>query len=290
MERTFDFLGTEVSGTDRDRVAVVPVPVEWSASYRRGTARAPEAILAASMQIEFYNSALDIDLEGTGIVTLRETFAGKEDIIAFTREHRELFRETFPCFIGGEHSITPWILEGLGYEALGIVWLDAHADMRESYLGEKESHACAGRNALPFGKLVQIGVRSYSSEERDFIRGCAGTRVFGWWNEGAWEAIRRLPDPVYLSIDFDAVDPSILRAVGTPEPGGLQWDELMDLLSFVFANKRVVAMDAVELCPQEHDETSNFIAAKIIYEAISRFMRKELNGEAQIPHPPDAAD
>ncbi|MDD4858297.1 MAG: arginase family protein, partial [Candidatus Krumholzibacteria bacterium] len=130
-----------------------------------------------------------------------------------------------------------------------------------------------------FGKLVQIGVRSYSSEERDFVRGCAGTRIFGWWNEGAWEAIRRLPDPVYLSIDFDAVDPSILRAVGTPEPGGLQWDELMDLLSFVFEEKRVVAMDAVELSPAPNDETSNFIAAKIVYEAISRYLRKELHRE-----------
>ena len=277
MERTFDFLGTEVSGADGDRVAVIPVPVEWSASYGRGTARAPQAILDASMQIEFYNSALDIDLEGAGIVTLREKLERKDDVVAFVREHRELFRETFPCFIGGEHSITPWILEGLGYETLGVVWLDAHADMRESYLGEKESHACAARNTLPFGSLVQIGVRSYSSEEREFLRGCAGTRVFGWWNEGAWEAIRRLSDPVYLSIDFDAVDPSIVRAVGTPEPGGLQWDELMDLLTFVFEEKRVVAMDAVELCPTPNDETSNFIAAKIVYEAISRFLRKELH-------------
>jgi agmatinase len=279
MERTFDFLGIEVSG-DRDRVCVIPVPIEWSASYGKGTARAPEAILAASMQVEFYNAALDVDLERSGIVTLRETLPGKEALIAFVREHRDLFRAALPCFIGGEHSITPWILEGLGYDSLGIVWLDAHADMRESYLGERESHACAARNSLPFGKLVQIGVRAYSSEERDFIRSCGGTRVFECWNEGAWEAIRRLPDPVYLSIDFDAVDPSILRAVGTPEPGGLLWDELMDLLSFVFETKRVIAMDAVELCPTEHDETSNFIAAKIVYEAISRFLRKELPREA----------
>ncbi len=280
MERTFDFLGTEVSAANRDRVAVIPVPVEWSASYGRGAARAPQAIIDASMQIEFYTSSLDLDLEKTGIVTLRETIAGKDDLVSFVRTHRDYFRGTLPCFLGGEHSITPWILEGLGCEPLGVVWLDAHADLRAQYLGEKESHACAARNSLPFGKLVQIGVRSYSSEERDFLRGCDGTRVFGRWNEGAWEAIRRLPDSVYLSIDFDAVDPTILRAVGTPEPGGLQWDELMDLLSFVFENKRVVAMDAVELAPVENDETSNFIAAKIVYEAISRHIRKELQREA----------
>ena len=92
MERTFDFLGPEVSGTDRDRVAVIPVPVEWSASYGRGTARAPGAILAASMQVEFYNSALDVDLEGAGIVTLRERLERREDVVAFVREHREFFR------------------------------------------------------------------------------------------------------------------------------------------------------------------------------------------------------
>ena len=280
MERNFDFLGPEVSSNGRDRVYVIPVPIEWSATYGRGTARAPRAILNASLQVEVYNAGLDFDLEGAGIVTLNERLERKEDVVAFVRDHRDIFREALPCFIGGEHSITPWILEGLGCESLGIVWLDAHADMRESYLGEKENHACAARNALPYGQLVQIGVRSFSREERDFLSRCAGTRMFDFWCDDARRAIRRLPESVYLSIDFDSVDPSILRAVGTPEPDGLAWDELMDLLSFVFERKRVVAMDAVELCPGEQDETSNFIAAKIIYEALSRFLRREMLGEA----------
>ena len=274
MERNFDFLGPEVCSTGRDRAYVIPVPIEWSATYGKGTARAPRAILNASLQVEVYNSALDFDLEGAGIVTLHERLERKEDVVAFVRDHRDIFREALPCFIGDEHSITPWILEGLTLEPLGIVWLDAHADMRESYLGEKESHACAARNTLPYGQLVQIGVRSFSREERDFMRGCTGTQVFTVWCDEARRAIRRLPESVYLSIDYDSVDPSILRAVGTPEPDGLMWDELMDLLSFVFERKRVVAMDAVELCPAEHDETSNFIAAKIIHEALSRFVAK----------------
>lgn len=278
--RSGDFLGAEALGADRDRVCVVPVPVEWSVSYGAGAGAAPAAILAASTQIELYNSALDVDLEGAGIVTLLPEIRSKEDLVSFVREHRELFRDALPCFLGGEHSITPWILEGLGLRDIGIVWLDAHADMRESYQGRPESHACAARNSLPYGQLVQIGVRSYSREERDFLRGCGGTRIFPFWNEGAWEAVRRLPDEVYLSIDFDAVDPSILRAVGTPEPGGIGWDELMDLLAFVFERKRVVAFDAVELAPAAGDETSNFIAAKIVYEAISRHLRRERHREA----------
>lgn len=279
MERNFDFLGSEVSSTGKDRAYVIPVPVEWSATYGKGTGRAPRAILSASLQVEVYNAALDVDLEGAGIVTLHERLERKEEVIAFVRDHRDIFAHALPCFVGGEHSITPWILEGLGLGPLGIVWLDAHADMRGSYLGERESHACAARNALPFGQLVQIGVRSFSREERDFMRGCGGARQFAIWCDEARRAIRQLPESVYLSIDYDAVDPSILRAVGTPEPDGLLWDELMDILSFVFERKRVVAMDAVELCPSDHDEASNFIAAKIIHEAFSRFFRRETQRE-----------
>jgi agmatinase len=279
MKRSNDFLGAEVAGADRDRVYVIPVPVEWSVSYGAGAGSAPAALLAASMQIEVYNAGIDLDLQGAGITTLDPGIRSKEDLLSFLSGHRDLFRDALPVFLGGEHSITPWILEGLELRDFGIVWLDAHADLRESYLGERESHACAARNSLAFGPLVQIGVRSYSREERDFLRGAGGTRIFPFWNEGAWEAIRRLPENVYLSIDFDAVDPSILRAVGTPEPGGLGWEELMDLLTFVFEKKRVVAMDAVELAPAAHDETSSFIAAKIVYEAISRYLRRELPRE-----------
>ncbi len=279
MNKYFDFLGSEVSGVDRDRVYVIPVPIEWSTSYGKGTASAPEAILHASLQIELYHPTLDIDLEGAGIVTLRPQVESKEDLIAFVKEHRSVLRKAFVCFIGGEHSITPWILEGLSISGIGIVWLDAHADLRESYLDSRESHACAARNSIPFGKIVEIGVRSFSKGEREYLARDNRIKIFSHWNEEAREAVRRLPDSVYLSLDYDVLDPSIIRSVGTPEPGGLEWDDLMDLLTFLFREKHVVAMDAVELCPVENDETSNFIGAKVIYEAVSRFLRREVRHE-----------
>lgn len=268
-----NFLGIDRDRAGRDRVYVVPVPCEWSTSYRTGTARAPEAIIEASTQIELYNAPLDVDLEHAGIVTLHPEIASRDDCISFVRSNREMLGEALACFVGGEHSITPWILEGLGREEIGIIWLDAHADLRESYLGEPENHACAARNALRFGPIVEIGVRSYSKEESNYLSRNDGVKVFGHWCSGAEEAIGRLPDNVYLSLDFDCMDPSILRAVGTPEPDGLSWHELMDLLTFLFNAKSVVGMDAVELCPITGDETSNFIAAKIIYEALSRFLK-----------------
>jgi len=275
MKKHLDFLGSEAENKDRDRVYVIPVPVEWSTSYLSGTARAPGAILEASRQIEFYNPALDLDLERSGIVTLDPGIEDKDGLCDFIGHNRAMLLSAFSCFIGGEHSITPWILDSLGFDDIGIVWLDAHADMRESYLGERESHACAARNSLPFGAMVEIGVRSYSKEESEFLNGNNGVSVFGRWSAGAREAVKALPDRIYLSLDYDALDPSLIRAVGTPEPDGLDWNELIEILTFVIGEKKVVAMDAVELCPVEGDEVSNFLAAKIIYEAISRCLKKE---------------
>jgi agmatinase len=280
MKEHSDFLGSEVSGSDRDRAFVIPVPLEWSTSYGRGTARAPAAMLAASHQIELYHPGLELDLEGVGIRTFTRAIAGRESLVSVVKEHRPDFEHALACFLGGEHSITPWILEGLDRADIGIVWLDAHADLRGRYLGERESHACAARNSLPFGPIVEIGVRSYSREERDFIGSSDRVQVFGPWDRDAEEAIRKLPEDVYLSLDFDVMDPSVIRAVGTPEPGGLSWQTLMALFDYLFSRKRVIAMDAVELCPAEGDEASNFIAAKIVYEAIARYLKKELDGEA----------
>jgi len=275
MNRSFDFLGVEVSGTGRDRAYVIPAPVERSTSYGKGAALAPGKILTASLQVELYNRVLDYDLEGAGVVTLAPELATREALVAFIEENREMLRASFPCFVGGEHSITAWILRAMGFENIGIVWLDAHADLREQYLGDAESHACAARNCLPFGPIVEVGVRSYSREERDFMRSTDRIEVFHYWDDGARRAVRRLPDTVYLSVDFDAFDPSIIRSVGTPEPDGLRWDEVTDLLTYVFAHKNVIAMDAVELCPTDGDETSNFIAAKTIAEAIARRLKEE---------------
>jgi agmatinase len=125
---------------------------------------------------------------------------------------------------------------------------------------------------MPFGGIVEIGVRSLSSVERDFLAGNGGVEVFPEWSEAAGRAIDGLPPKVYLSLDFDAVDPSLIRAVGTPEPGGLSWADLMGIFDHIFSGKQVVAMDAVELCPSDADTVSSFTAAKAVYEAISRHL------------------
>ncbi len=276
MKTCHDFLGDEVSGTGVERVYIVPVPIERTTSYLQGTARAPKAILEASRQIELFNAAVDFDLEGAGIVTVRDTMADKGGLTSFIEQNREKLLSAFTCFIGGEHSITPWILDALELDDIGIVWLDAHADLRDQYLGDGESHACAARNSLKHGPMVSIGVRSYSSGERDFLRDAGNVDLHADWCGEAADAIRRLPRRIYLSVDYDAVDPSIIPAVGTPEPGGLSWNDIVEILDLLFGEKQVVAMDAVELCPDEKSAVSDFIAAKIIYEAVSRHLMGEV--------------
>ena len=275
MKTCFDFLGEEVSNDNDARAYIVPVPIEMTTSYIQGTDRAPRAIIEASRQIELYNSAIDLDLEGAGIVTVGDAIRDRDELLTFIKEHREQLLGSFACFIGGEHSITPWILEALGIEEAGIVWLDAHADLREEYLGDSESHACAARNSLRFGPVVEIGVRSYSKNEHEFLSITDEVRVLRDLTGEAIEAVRSLPANIYLSIDYDVFDPSIIPAVGTPEPGGLTWARAMECLDFLFSEKRVVAMDAVELCPADGSVASDFIAAKVIYEAISRFLQGE---------------
>ncbi len=276
MKTCHDFLGDEVRGTGAGKVYIIPVPVERTTSYLQGTAKAPEAILEASRQIELYNAAVDIDLEGAGIVTACDRISDEKGLVSFIDQNREALLSAFTCFIGGEHSITPWILDALKLDGIGIVWLDAHADLREQYLGDRESHACAARNSLKHGPMVSVGVRSYSSGERDFLRDAKNVQLYGHWCGEAADAIRRLPSRVYLSIDFDSVDPSVIPAVGTPEPGGLSWKEIVEILDLLFGEKKVVAMDAVELCPDERSTVSDFIAAKIIYEAVSRHLMGEV--------------
>jgi len=271
MKITHGFLGREVSA-EQEQIFVITAPVEESTSYIEGTAKAPAAIIEASRQIELYNFAMDIDLEGAGIATVETGARTLEELSAFLRREREGLAGGFCCFIGGEHSVTPVILDEMKYGEIGIIWLDAHSDLREEYQDNPRSHACAARNSLPFGDIVEIGIRSISREEAGFIAGSDRVKVFERWSEGAALAIDELPERVYISLDFDGVDPSLIRAVGTPEPGGLTWDDLLGIFDHIFSSKTVVGMDAVELCPDESDTASSFTAAKAIYEALTLFV------------------
>jgi agmatinase len=245
------------------------LPYERTTTYGRGVARAPEAIVEASAHVELFDEVLEVDASRQGILTVRPEVSDLASVTRAARAIRAGHPDSFVGFIGGEHSVTPALLEALARPDLGIVWIDAHADLRREFHGRTDNHACAGRNSMPYGPIVQIGVRALCEEEWSLLRSTDRVRAHRAWTKKARADLLALPDDVYLSIDFDGFSPEVIRAVGTPEPDGLYWDDLMDILDTVFRTKNVVAFDAVELCPNDADIASSFTAARLVYKVLN---------------------
>jgi agmatinase len=258
------FLSSEAS-----RYVLSLIPYEETTTYRTGTRNAPRAIVDASPHMELLDETLRVNASSHGILTLCPVITDLASISAHAAATARAHPGALLGFLGGEHSVTPAILAGLARKDIGIVWIDAHADMRAEYRGRPDNHACAGRNSVGFGPMVQIGVRSVSEEEVGYLAGSSRVRTFAAWNESAGNAIRDLPDDVYLSIDVDGFSPMLVRAVGTPEPGGLMWEDAMGILDQLFREKNVVAYDVVELCPNETDVVSSFVTARLVYKVMS---------------------
>jgi agmatinase len=245
------------------------LPYEETTTYKKGTQDGPEAIVDASGHIELLDETLRVDASRFGIETLRPEITDLASITSHASRVAGTYENALLGFLGGEHSITPAIIEGLKRQDIGIVWIDAHADLRQSYRGREDNHACAGYNSVPFGSIVQVGIRSLAQEEVDFLDGTDRVQSHRLWDRDVKDAILGLPRTVYLSIDLDGLSPTLMRAVGTPEPGGLSWDEAMDILDFVFREKDVCAFDVVELCPNDGDVVSNFTAARLVYKVMA---------------------
>ena len=274
------FLGASPDESARPGVTLIPVPYDATTSYRTGSRYGPRAIITASRQLEDYDLELDRDISAIGIRTAPdlEPFAGGPEGM-IDRVDRAV-SETLPGgavvgLLGGEHSITVGAVRAMRrrHADLSVLYLDAHADMRDEYQGSPWSHACVARRALEMCPLAEVGVRSLSQGERRFIAG-EGVPVFYWPHEGADvddvlpRLSDRLSDTVYVSIDLDVLDPSIMAAVGTPEPGGMSWRAVTTLLRHVAERKRIVGFDLVELSPGEGPEACAFTAAKLAYKLI----------------------
>jgi len=272
----FGGLPTDQCRWEKSRVVFLPVPYDLTSTYLAGSRRGPLAILEASTHMELYDEEMDQETYRVGFHTLdplEAVAAGPEEMIrlveAYTR--RVLGGNKFPVLLGGEHSVTLGPARALRkkYPRISFLQLDAHADLRESYEGTPFSHACIGRRLAEIGPLVQVGIRSLTREESLYLRK-GEVRTFFWHRlpeTPDWEAevLRSLSSEVYVTIDLDVLDPAIMPATGTPEPGGLNWRMLTDLLGRVARNKKVVGFDVVELTPIPGLIAPDFLAAKLIY-------------------------
>lgn len=262
------------------RVVLLPVPLDRTTLYVPGTRSGPHEILVASSHMELWDEETQTDVHGIGIFTLPEMefpSADMEDVVGEIRRvaGEIVARDKFPVVLGGEHSLTPPVVAALAerHPGLSVLQIDAHADLRASYLGNIHSHACAMRRTLEFAKTTQVGIRSLSSEEASAIPTLRTTIFydFDMRRDPHWidRVVDSLSDRVYITIDADGLDPAIMPAVGTPEPGGLSWYETLTLLRRVIESRKVVGCDLVELCPIPGVVAPNFLCAKLIYKILS---------------------
>ena len=270
----------EPSEFETARAAILPIPLERTTSYVKGTKDGPREILLASSQLELWDEELKVDVSSVGLCSLPGMDLPHDDMQAALDEITNvasaiLEKEKFLVGLGGEHSITPALVAATTahYPNVSILQIDAHADLRDSYMGSRLSHACAMRRSLEYANCTQVGIRSMSQEEAEIVPSL-NTTIFldanmrqrtDWVND----VVKSLGQHVYITIDCDGLEPGVMPAVGTPEPGGLSWMELLGLLRAVFSQREVLACDVVELCPIPGVIHPNFLCAKLVYKLLT---------------------
>jgi agmatinase len=282
------FLGSETKASyEASQVVILPIPYEATTTYRKGCENGPEALLEASDQLEDYDDELERETcSGVGVYTypyIADTRCGQQisaqRMLEVTRETvSQLIRDgKFVIALGGEHSITTGIVDAYRLaleEPFTVIQIDAHGDMRYEYEGSIHNHACVMRRVLEMGlPTLPVGIRSICKEEADLIK--AKSIPVMWaremakdsnWIERAIAAIST--QDVFITIDVDGIDPTLMPGVGTPEPGGLNWYELTAFLRRVFETFQVIGCDVMELSPVVDAVVSQFTAAKLVYKLI----------------------
>ena len=273
----FGDLPKENSTLETAKVVILPVSYDGTSTWGKGAAKGPAAIIEASANMELYDIETDSEVYKKNIFTAKpvtEKSSPKKMVEKVKQTVDEFLKqEKFVVIIGGEHSVTTGAVSAYAekFKNLSVLQLDAHSDLRPEYLGSKYSHASVMSRVRELCPIVQVGIRSMDIIEKPLID---KNRVFfaediydktNWQNQ----AINKLTNKVYITIDLDAFDPSIMPSTGTPEPGGLGWYQALEFLKKVVKQKNVVGFDVVELCPNKNERSSDFLAAKLIYKLLS---------------------
>lgn len=270
----------ENSSFETSPYVILPVPYEGTVTYGAGTAYGPNAIIEASREVELFDDELGVESYRVGIHTLsplETTSRGPEaqNEIIYQRTKGLLADNKTFCMLGGEHSISYGPVRACleKYPDLTVLQIDAHADLRDGYLNQKFSHAAVMRRIRDLtNKTVSVGIRNYSIEEHEYIKS-ANVKIFSAreiHTNPQWidEVVAQLSGDLYITIDLDGFDPSLIPATGTPEPGGLLWYPTLEFLRKAVAKCNLVSFDVVELAPIEGYHAADFLAAKLIYKII----------------------
>jgi agmatinase len=285
------FLGIDNKFSIKEKVVIVPFGLEKTVSYGGGTKNGPKEIIKASHQVELYDEELNCEpYKKIGIKTLKPFKIDKninKALNKMSKINEEILKKNiFPITFGGEHSITPGCIAPFAkkHKKLCLLHFDAHADLRDSYNGEKYSHASAIRRCLDYKNVsvISFGIRNISKNEVPYLKKNSNRIKIFWakdkkkWNLNSFKKLIK-NKIVYLTFDVDGLDSSIMPATGTPEPGGLLWDETLEIIKIAMKNSKIVGADINELAPIKGFNSYNFLVAKLAYKILSyKFFAKQL--------------
>ncbi len=281
--KKFAGLDTEFSNKKNSKIAVISVCYDKTSTWLKGADKGPLAILDASAALEFYDIETETEVYKNGIFTDKPIYinSAPEQMVLIVQKKIEDYikQNKFVVCLGGEHSISIGAIFAYAdnYKNLSVLQLDAHSDLRDEYNGSKYNHACVMARVLEKCKAVQVGIRSMDIIEKN--KNSANNIFYAEqilkrknWKD---KVVDRLNENVYITIDLDVFDPAIMPATGTPEPGGLFWYDVLELLKKVVDKKNVVGFDVVELCPNKVNRHCDFLAAKLIYKLLSYIFAKD---------------
>jgi agmatinase len=275
--KTYAGIPAEFAKLENAKIVLIPVPYDGTSTWQKGADKGPEAFLNASENMELYDIETDTEVYKKGVY-LADAVSEKSSPEAMVEAvhditKRYINKNKFVTLFGGEHSISIGTIRAFNecFNNLTVLHIDAHADLRKEYEGSSCNHACAVYEASQIANLIQVGIRSMDLKEKTLMDLDKTYFAHEMATDDNWmvDAIDQMTENVFITFDLDAFDPSIAPSTGTPEPGGLLWYETLEFLKQVFQEKNVVGFDIVELCPNEIDKSSDFLAAKLYYKMLS---------------------
>ena len=281
--KTYAGIPEELAKLEQAKIVLIPVPYDGTSTWQKGADKGPEAFLNASENMELYDIETETEVYKQGVFLAEAVTENSSPEAMVDAVHQAtknyIKRNKFVTIFGGEHSISIGTIRAFNemFPSLTVLQLDAHADLRQSYEGSKCNHACAVYEASQTTNLIQVGIRSMDVIEKTIMDEEKTYFAHEMAVDDTWmdSAIDQMTENVFITIDLDAFDPSILPSTGTPEPGGLLWYETLEFLKQVFEEKNVVGFDIVELCPNPKEKSSDFLAAKLYYKMLSYKFKDE---------------
>ncbi|WCO01233.1 agmatinase [Psychroserpens ponticola] len=286
--KTYAGIEDQYSKLESSKIVLIPVPYDGTSTWQKGADNGPEAFLNASENMELYDIETKTEVYKQGVFLadpVTENISPELMVDAVHQTVKSYIKKNkFVTTFGGEHSVSIGTIRAFNecFDNITVLQLDAHADLRQTYQGSKCNHACALYEASQTTNLIQVGIRSMDVIETTVMDQDKTYFAHEMAEDDSWmdSAIDQMTENVYITIDLDAFDPSIMPSTGTPEPGGLLWYETLDFLRQVFEEKNVIGFDIVELCPNPDEKSSDFLAAKLYYKMLSyKFLNEDVDDD-----------